>query len=178
MDTYIERIVAAVKARRNPDFVIIARTDARNATIYGGERAGEEAFEEGVKRLKAACAAGADVAFMESPRTRDECERLVKALHPHPVMINVLPDGLTGNYTTKDCTDMGFKLAIYPCTGFIPAAIAMKKSYQALKEKGTDLDNCKGWQIKDFFEVRRLSSSSTPGADVIAARRLEGSLGL
>ena len=95
---------------------------------------------------------------MESPRTRDEAERLVKALHPHPVMINVLPNGLTGNYTTKDCTDMGFKLAIYPCTGFIPAAIAMKKSYHALKEKGSDLDNCEGWQIKNFFEVSRTRS--------------------
>lgn len=106
-----------------------------------------------ISRLKAAIAAGADVAFMESPRTMDEAARLVKALAPHPVMINVLPNGLTGNYTTTDCKNLGFKLAIYPCTGFIPAAIAMKKSYKALKEKGTDLDNCEGWQIKDFFEV-------------------------
>ncbi len=153
MDTYLERIVAAVKARRNPDFVIIARTDARNATTFGGESAGEEAFEEGFKRLKAALAAGADVAFMESPRTKDEAARLVKALAPAPVMINVLPNGLTGNYTTGDCTKLGFKLSIFPCTVFIPAAIAMKKSYQALKDKGTDLDCCDGWQIKDFFEV-------------------------
>ena len=92
METYLERI-AAVMARRNPEFVIIARTDARNATTFGGESAGEEAFKEGVKRLKAALAAGADVAFMKSPRTRDECKRLAKALHPHPVMINVLPNG-------------------------------------------------------------------------------------
>ncbi|GJE89451.1 isocitrate lyase/PEP mutase family protein [Phanerochaete sordida] len=159
MEEYLERIRAAVKARRNPDFVIIARTDARNATAFGGEQAGEHAFEEGVKRLKAACAAGADVAFMESPRTRDECVRLVRALHPHPVMINVLPNGLTGNYSTQECTDMGFKLAIYPCTGFIPAAIAMKKAYQNLKEKGTDLEDCQGWQIKDFFEHVGLKQS-------------------
>lgn len=50
METYLERIVAAVKARQNPDFVIIARTDARNATQFGGPKAGEEAFQEGVKR--------------------------------------------------------------------------------------------------------------------------------
>ncbi|KAJ3548518.1 hypothetical protein NM688_g5288 [Phlebia brevispora] len=169
METYLERISAAVKARRNPDFVIIARTDVRNATIVGGENAGEQAFEEGVKRhvpqerlwchtdyqirrLKAALVAGADVAFMESPRTMDEAARLVKALTPHPVMINVLPNGLTGNYKTSDCERLGFKLAIYPCTGFIPATIAMEKSYKALMKKGTDLDNCEGWQIKDFFE--------------------------
>jgi len=159
METYLERIVAAVKARRNPDFIIIARTDARNATTFGGEKAGEEAFEEGVKRLKAAIAAGADVAFMESPRTKDEARRLVQALAPTPVMINVLPNGLTGNYTTQDCKELGFKLAIYPCTGFIPAAIAMQKSYRALKEKGSDLDECQGWAIKNFFECVGLKNS-------------------
>ncbi len=55
---------------------------------------------------------------MESPRTKDEAARLVKALAPHPCMINVLPNGLTGNYTIDDCKRLGFKLAIYPCTGF------------------------------------------------------------
>lgn len=80
--------------------------------------------------------------------------RLVKNLHPHPVMINV-PNGLTGNYT-NDCTEMSFELTIYPCTGFIPAAVFMKKSYQTLKDSGPDLDHCEGWQIKDFFEVRCL----------------------
>ncbi|TBU58120.1 carboxyphosphonoenolpyruvate mutase [Dichomitus squalens] len=159
IETYLERIVAAVTARQNPDFIIIARTDARNATTFGGENAGEEAFEEGVKRLKAALAAGADVAFMESPRTKEEAERLVKALAPHPVMINVLPNGLTGNYTVEDCKRLGFKLAIYPCTGFIPAAIAMERSYRALRGKGTDLDQCENWQIKDFFERVGLKAS-------------------
>lgn len=175
METYLERIVAAVKARRNPDFLIIARTDARNAAQFGGGDAGEEAFEEGVKRyveyvwtlhmltrpwsrLKAALEAGADVGFMESPRTMEEGARLVKALAPHPVMINVLPNGLTGNYKVEDCKRLGFKLAIYPCTGFIPATIAMERSYAALRDKGTDLDNCEGWQIKDFFEVSRCGS--------------------
>ncbi|KAJ2990473.1 hypothetical protein NUW54_g8458 [Trametes sanguinea] len=74
-------------------------------------------------------------------------------------MINVLPNGLTGNYTTEDCKRLGFKLAIYPCTGFIPAAVAMEKSYAALRDKGTDLDHCNGWQIKDFFERVGLKAS-------------------
>ncbi|PCH34341.1 Phosphoenolpyruvate/pyruvate domain-containing protein [Wolfiporia cocos MD-104 SS10] len=143
METYLERISAAVQARRNPDFIIIAPTDARNGVQFGSPDAGEEAFE-GVKRLKAALAAGADVAFMESPRSMEESERLVKALAPHPVMINVLPNGLTGNHKIEDCKRLGFKLAIYPCTGFIPATIAMDKSYTALRDKGTDLDACGG----------------------------------
>lgn len=92
IETYVERIAAAVKARRNPDFLIIARTDARNAVQFGGKDAGEHAFEEGIKRLKAALDAGADMAFMESPRGKEECARLVEALKGHLTMINVLPD--------------------------------------------------------------------------------------
>lgn len=92
LQVYLERIRSAVEARIDPDFVIIARTDARQANTYGGEHAGRDAFNEGVKRLKAAIAAGADVAFMESPRTEEECATLVKELAPKPVLINVLPN--------------------------------------------------------------------------------------
>ncbi|EPQ53671.1 carboxyphosphonoenolpyruvate mutase [Gloeophyllum trabeum ATCC 11539] len=152
IDTYTERIAAAVRARRNPDFVILARTDARNAAQFGGPNAGEEAFEEGIKRLKAALDAGADVAFMESPRGKDECARLVKALEGRPVMINVLPDGLTGNLTVRDVKELGFRMCMFPCTGFIPAMLAMQRSYKMLKEEGSDLKACEGRTIKNFFE--------------------------
>jgi 2-methylisocitrate lyase-like PEP mutase family enzyme len=91
LQVYLERIRSAVEARTDPDFVIIARTDARQAKSFGGEKAGREAFDEGVRRLKAALDAGADMAFMESPRTQDECATLVKELAPHHVLINVLP---------------------------------------------------------------------------------------
>lgn len=94
---YLERIRSAVEARSDPDFVIIARTDARNAKSLGGDKASKEAFEEGVRRLKAAVQAGADMAFMESPRTKEEMQILVKELAPHPVLINVLPDVRAAN---------------------------------------------------------------------------------
>ena len=55
---------------------------------------------------------------------------------------------------------MGFKLAIYPCAGFIHATIAMKKSYEALRTEGSDLGHCGRWQIKDFFEVNDIFTSS------------------
>ena len=152
LQVYLERIRSAVQARTNPDFVIIARTDARNAKSFGGDQASKEAFEEGVRRLKEAMAAGADMAFMESPRTKEEMRTLVKELAPHPVLINVLPDGLTGNLTTAECQELGFAAAIYPCTGFIPAMLAMQESYRGLKEDGSDLKYCKGNTIVQFFE--------------------------
>jgi 2-methylisocitrate lyase-like PEP mutase family enzyme len=174
LQVYLERIRSAVEARTNPDFVIIARTDARNAKSFGGDKASTEAFREGVKRLKEAMAAGADVAFMESPRTKEEMSELVRDLAPHPVLINVagcrfhlyilsLPlsfdnfsadmhQGLTGNLTTAECEELGFAAAIYPCTGFIPAMLAMQESYKGLMDEGSDLKYCQGKTIVDFFE--------------------------
>lgn len=91
LEVFVERIRSAVEARQDPDFVIIARTDARQAKRFGGPDAGQEAFNEGVKRLKAAVKAGADMAFMESPRTEEECRTLVREMGGVPVLINVLP---------------------------------------------------------------------------------------
>jgi 2-methylisocitrate lyase-like PEP mutase family enzyme len=159
IEVYLERIHAAVSARSSPDFLIIARTDARNATNFGGENADEEAFQEGVKRLQEALKAGADMAFMESPRTIEECKELVKACAPKPVLLNILPNGLTPALTAKQCTELGFKAVIFPCTGFIPAMLAMQRSYKALKEKGTDLDNCEGHKIQDFFQQMGLQKA-------------------
>ncbi|KAK5209509.1 hypothetical protein LTR20_003656 [Exophiala xenobiotica] len=152
LQVYLERVRSAVEARTDPDFVIIARTDARQAKHLGGSEAGEKAFHEGVKRLKAALDAGADMAFMESPRTEEECKELVKACAPKPVLINVLPHGLTPDFSTSDCERLGFAAAIYPCTGFVPATIAMQRSYEGLKKEGSDLKYCEGNTIKDFFD--------------------------
>ncbi|KAK4102446.1 Phosphoenolpyruvate/pyruvate domain-containing protein [Parathielavia hyrcaniae] len=152
LQVFLERVRSAVEARTNPDFVIIARTDARNAKSLGGDGASTGAFREGVRRLREAMAAGADMAFMGSPRTKDEMRELVRELAPHPVMINVLPDGLTGNLTTAECEELGFAAAIYPCAGFIPAMLAMQESYRGLKEEGSDLKYCRGKTIVDFFE--------------------------
>ncbi|RHZ55765.1 isocitrate lyase/PEP mutase family protein [Aspergillus thermomutatus] len=152
LEVFIERVRSAVEARQDPDFVIIARTDARQAKKFGGPKAGAEAFHEGIKRLKAAAAAGADMVFMESPRTEEECRTLVKEMGDVPVLINVLPNGLTPNFKTSDCDRLGFRAAIYPCTGFIPAMLAMQRSYGALKTTGTDLEACEGHTIKDFFD--------------------------
>jgi hypothetical protein len=59
---------------------------------------------------------------------------------------------LTPNLKTSDCNRLGFAAAIYPCTGFIPAMLAMQQSYAGLREMGSDLDYCKGKTIQNFFE--------------------------
>jgi 2-methylisocitrate lyase-like PEP mutase family enzyme len=60
--------------------------------------------------------------------------------------------GLTPDLKTHECTELGFAAAIYPCTGFIPAMLAMQRSYAGLKSNGSDLEFCEGNRIQNFFE--------------------------
>ena len=112
-DTFLSRIRAAVLARADMqasvgdeagDIVLIARTDALQ--IAG--------FDEAVKRLKGAIAAGADVAFLEGLETAEQCRRACEELAPTPVLLNMVPGGVTPNTTAAEAQAAGFKLIIYP----------------------------------------------------------------
>jgi 2-methylisocitrate lyase-like PEP mutase family enzyme len=103
LDEYLAKVRAAVAARQNPDFVIIARTDAR--AVLG--------FEEAIRRANAALEAGADVAFVEAPQTLEEVAavpRLVKG----PCLLNVVWRGKTPDIAFADAQRAGYRLAIVP----------------------------------------------------------------
>jgi len=100
---YLAKVRAAVAARQDPDFVIIARTDAR--AVLG--------FEEAIRRANAALEAGADVAFVEAPQTLEEVlavPRLVKG----PCLLNVVWRGKTPDIAFDAAQRAGYKLAIVP----------------------------------------------------------------
>lgn len=102
-DEFLAKIRAAVAARRDPDFVVIARTDSR--AVLG--------FEEAIARANAALAAGADMAFVEAPQTLEEVAavpRLVKG----PCLLNVVWRGKTPEVTFEEAQQMGYRLAIVP----------------------------------------------------------------
>jgi len=102
-EDYIAKIRASVAARRDKDFVIIARTDSR--AVAG--------FEEAVARANEALAAGADMAFVEAPQTQEEVAalpRLVKG----PCLLNVVRGGKTPELDLREAEAMGYKLAIVP----------------------------------------------------------------
>jgi 2-methylisocitrate lyase-like PEP mutase family enzyme len=103
LDDYVAKIRAAVSAKTDPDFMVIARTDARAPL----------GFEEAVRRANAAIEAGADMAFVEAPQTLDEVKavpRLVKG----PCMLNMVWRGKTPDMALSDAESMGYKLAILP----------------------------------------------------------------
>src|ERR1700726_1126370 len=102
-EEWLAKIRAAVAARRNADFTIIARTDAR--AVAG--------FDEAVARGNAALAAGADMIFLEAPQTMDEVAavpRLIKG----PCLLNVVRGGKTPDLDLREAERMGYKLAIIP----------------------------------------------------------------
>lgn len=102
-EDWIAKLRAAAYARRDRDFLVIARTDSR--AVAG--------FEEAIARANAALEAGADMAFVEAPQTRDEVAavpRLVKG----PCLLNVVWGGKTPMLDLRDAEALGFKLAIVP----------------------------------------------------------------
>ena len=102
-EDHIAKIRAGAAARRDQDFMIIARTDSR--AVAG--------FDEAIARANAALAAGADMAFVEAPQTQDEVAavpRLVKG----PCLLNVVWGGKTPDLDLREAEAMGYKLAIVP----------------------------------------------------------------
>jgi 2-methylisocitrate lyase-like PEP mutase family enzyme len=102
-EDFVSKIRAAVEARRTPDFLLIARTDAR--AVLG--------LEEALWRAEAALDAGADMAFVEATQSVDEA-----ALVPRRVkgacLLNVVPGGRTPVHDLRQAEEMGYKLAILP----------------------------------------------------------------
>ncbi len=103
LDDYLAKIRAAVDARSDPDFHIIARTDSR--AVIG--------FDEAIKRVNAALDAGADIAFVEAPQTLDEVKAVPKLVNG-PCLLNVVHKGKTPAVPLGDAEEMGYKLAILP----------------------------------------------------------------
>ena len=121
----VEKIKVAVDARRDPNFLVIARTDARQS----------EGVEGVLRRLDAYAKAGADVLFPEALTTEDEMRAACTAFDK-PVMANMADGGLTPILPADTLRDIGYAFAIYPSTTSLVAAAAMERTLTALKETG------------------------------------------
>lgn len=126
MEEMVGKIKAAVEARQNPDFVIIARTDAR--TVHG--------IEEAIRRGKAYEEAGADVIFIESPESEEEMKLITTSFNV-PVLANMVEGGRTPLLSSKELEDLGYNLVIFPTASTYITAQAMKNLMVELKDKGT-----------------------------------------
>jgi 2-methylisocitrate lyase-like PEP mutase family enzyme len=103
LEEYLPKIRAAVSARGDPDFLIVARTDSR--AVFG--------FDEAIHRANAALDAGADMAFVEAVETEDELAQVPRLVHG-PCLLNMVWGGKTPAASFDDAQKLGYKLAILP----------------------------------------------------------------
>jgi len=115
-----QKIRAAVSARLDPDFVIVARTDAR----------GVEGFEAAVGRARRYLAAGADVLFPEALESRDEFADFRRAVEA-PLLANLTEFGRSPALSVAQLDELGYGIALFPVTAF---RVAMKAAERALGE--------------------------------------------
>jgi 2,3-dimethylmalate lyase len=98
-----ERVDAAVRSRRDPNFLVIARTDARAV----------EGFDAAIERARHYVEAGADVIFVEAPETADEIKAVPARLPGVPLLFNVVEGGKSPAVTRNELEAMGYRVALY-----------------------------------------------------------------
>lgn len=125
-DTAIKRIRAAVDARRDPDLVIMARTDIR----------GVEGMDAAIDRAKALEAAGADAIFPEAMASLDEFEQMRKAVSV-PILANMTEFGKSELFTHQQLADVGVNLVIHPVSLLRIAFGAIERALDTLQSTGT-----------------------------------------
>ena len=123
----VGKIKAALDARQSRETLVIARSDAIAV----------EGFEQAMARAMSYREAGADVLFVEAPKTRDELKRIPPALKEVPVMANMVEGGKTPSLNAADLQALGFSLVIFP--GAIVRAVAHTAGefYACLAANGT-----------------------------------------
>jgi 2-methylisocitrate lyase-like PEP mutase family enzyme len=116
---------AALDARRDPDFVIVARTDARAV----------EGIQSAIDRANCYAEAGADVCFIEAPQTRHELEQIPRQVE-HPLLVNMLTGGVTPILPVDELGRLGYKIVVCPIESLLVTAAAMQRLIQALLSRG------------------------------------------
>src|SRR3989440_7952480 len=125
----VERIKAAIAARRDPDFLIVARTDARAV----------EGFDRAVERAGEYVAAGADAIFPEALQSADEFRDFAKEIDV-PLLANMTEFGKSPLLSFQQLVEFGYRMVIFPQSAFRVSMKASEKFFAALKKTGTQSD--------------------------------------
>src|SRR5262245_45243417 len=123
------KIRAAVTARRDPDFIVIARTDAR----------GVSGFDDAVRRAKLYLQAGADAIFPEALESADEFAAFAKAV-PATLIANNTEFGKSPNLDVAAFAKLGYRMVLFPLTAFRSAMKAAQETLAAIQKQGHQRD--------------------------------------
>lgn len=128
LEDMVAKVRVAVESRRDSNFLVIARTDARGA----------EGFDAAVRRGQAYAEAGADVVFVEALQSEDEMRRACAAIRA-PMMANMSDGGKTPIRPARELAAIGYHLAIWPAMAALSASFAIERALRHLKAEGTSL---------------------------------------
>ncbi len=128
-DDMVRKIAVAAEARTSPDFLIIARTDAR----------GSLGLAEAIRRARLYAKAGADMLFVESPESEAEMMEIGRELGDKPLIANMVEGGRTPMLSNARLAEIGYALAIYPVAGLLSAAAALDAVYRQIRDTGSSL---------------------------------------
>ena len=138
-DEMVGKVKAAVDARTANDTLIIARTDARAV----------EGLQEAIDRAHAYQEAGADILFIEAPRSFDEMKTIRKSFHVSiPLLANMVEGGKTPVKTAKDLKKLGFNIVIFPGGAVRAATFQLQEYYAGLLKNGSNSEFSK--KMHDF----------------------------
>jgi len=139
-----EKIRAAVEARSSPDFVIIARTDARAV----------EGMDGALRRGRLYREAGADMLFVEAPQSEDEVAAVARAFPDTPLFFNWLEGGKTPPIPLVRLKELGFRVIIFPLGTVLAVTKALRSLLSQIREDGTP-ERAAGQMVSfpDFLQV-------------------------
>mgnify|MGYP000960383977 FL=1 len=143
MEDMVRKIQVAVDSRTDPNFLIIARTDAR--TTLG--------LDEALRRAEAYARAGADILFVESPESEEEMRRIGQSFDL-PLLANMVEKGRTPVLSRQELESIGYKLAIFPVTALLAAVHAMQSVYQQFQTQGSSSGG--NTPLYDFADLTKL----------------------
>jgi methylisocitrate lyase len=129
LDEMVEKIKAAVAARRDANFMIMARTDARAV----------EDFDRAVKRAQKYVEVGADAIFPEALQSKEEFRDFAKEIEA-PLLANVTEFGKSPLLSFKQLTELGYRMVIFPMSAFRVAMKASEEFLRELKKTGSQKD--------------------------------------
>lgn len=155
IEEYLPKLKAALAARTDPDFVIMARTDA--AAVYGVDKA--------IIRAQLYAEAGADMVFVEAVTNREDMARVNAALAV-PSMANMIEGGKSPFLPASELQELGYAAVAYPCASVFTAARAMQTWASRLKANGTSAGFATPQNMMTFEEYYRFI-----GAEAIRERQ-------
>jgi methylisocitrate lyase len=152
VDEMCEKIRSAVAAKTSPDFLVIARTDARSVSGY----------DEAVRRARCYLESGADGIFPEALESRAELERFARDV-PDVLLANMTEFGRTPYLAVGDFAEMGYRLVIFPVTLQRVAMKAIEECLQVLRRTGSQQSFLDRMQTREeLYELLGYKPEHTP----------------